>query len=106
MREKPSFLGCTSSGDAKSCHIGTLRAVAIFSRVGYDGDTIIRERLSRAIPNLSARLVMVKPFSLITSLILFITIGIYFAKIRLLYMRDTYLSLNNVKRNNKYHISF
>lgn len=49
----------TSSADAKSCHMGTFSAVAIFSSVGYDGDTIIRDKLSLAIPNFSAREVIV-----------------------------------------------
>lgn len=99
-----SSLSCTSSGEAKSCHIGTFKASATFSSVGYDGETIIRERLSRAIPNLSARLVIVNPCFLITSLILFIISYFLFAKIRLLYMCDIYVSLNNVNGDNIYHL--
>ena len=98
------FVSCTSWLDANSCHMGTSKAVAIFSKVGYEGDTSIRERLSRAIPNFSERLVIVYPFSLITSFILFIFL--FFTKIRLLQSCDINISLIFVNGDNVCHYIF
>ena len=61
----------TSSGEAKNCHTGTSRALDNFSKVGEEGSLMIRDKFSLVIPNTSAKPVIVYPFSLITSLILF-----------------------------------